>query len=198
MTKKEAVRRALDELGRDAMPLRIKGFVKDRYGIEMSNDHVSVCKREILKEAGPANPPAAKPAAQPSAANKTGPKKVPAAGITKQEAVRRALAELGRDAKPTQMQGHIREHYGLEMTVGHISTAKGDILRKAKPAAAKPAQHAAARAGEPRKAEPTPSVRPAPAPQAKAIGLDDIEAVKGLLERVGAPALRRLIDVMAR
>jgi hypothetical protein len=128
------------------------------------------------------------------------PQKAPG-GITKQEAVRRTLADLGRDAKPTQMQGHIREHYGLEMTVGHISTAKGDILRKqagkVKLPAARPSATPALPA-EPKKDEPTPPLRPAPARQTDAIGLDDIEAVKGLLERVGAPALRKLIDVMAR
>jgi hypothetical protein len=48
-----------------------------------------------------------------------------AATITKTEAVRRALQQLGRDAKPTQMQGHIKERFGFDMTTDHISTCKG-------------------------------------------------------------------------
>jgi hypothetical protein len=126
------------------------------------------------------------------------PKKAPG-DITKQEAVRRALAELGRDAMPLRIKGFVKNRYGLEMTTNHISTAKGDILRKAKSTALKPAvQQSVESKSEPDTPAPRPQGQPGPAPQAKAIGLDDIEAVKGLLERVGAPALRKLIDVMAR
>jgi hypothetical protein len=113
--------------------------------------------------------------------------------------VRRALAELGRDAMPLRIKGFVKDHYGLEMTTSHISTAKGDILRKAKPTAPKPAvKQSVESKSEPETPAPRPQGRSAPAPQADAIGLDDIEAVKGLLERVGAPALRRLIDLMSR
>jgi hypothetical protein len=123
-------------------------------------------------------------------------------GMSKREAVRRALADLGPDATPTQLQPHIREKYGIDMTTDHISTEKGNLRKKAgaakrgatKTLASKPpAQASVARQSEPEK----------PAAQAKAaggdaIGLDDIEAVKGLVERVGAANLKKLIEVMAR
>ena len=51
--------------------------------------------------------------------------------ISKQEAVRRALAHFGNDAKPAQMRPWIKAELGIEMSTDHISTAKGDILRKA-------------------------------------------------------------------
>src|SRR6516225_8308864 len=51
--------------------------------------------------------------------------------LTKQEAVRRALNHLGPEAKPTQIQGWIKDQFNIEMGRDHISTSKGDILRKA-------------------------------------------------------------------
>ena len=52
-------------------------------------------------------------------------------GMTKLEAVRQALSELGKDAMPTQIKGFVKERFGLEMTTDHISTAKSDIRRRA-------------------------------------------------------------------
>jgi hypothetical protein len=126
------------------------------------------------------------------------------ATITKQEAVRRALAHFGNDAKPAQMQGWIRDHLGIEMTPGHITTAKGEILRKAgvkgKQGAKKPAapKVAVEKAG-PNKPAPKPQVQPSPASRsaANAFPLTDILYVKGLVERFGPSPLHTLIDAFA-
>jgi hypothetical protein len=112
--------------------------------------------------------------------------KKPEADITKQEAVSRALAELGRDAKPMRIQGWVRDTFGIDMGTDHISTAKGQILREKKPAASRQSPAALA-----------PAVRPAPASQRNGISLADIEAVKGLVGRVGTDSLKKLIDVLA-
>jgi hypothetical protein len=95
--------------------------------------------------------------------------------LTKREAVRRAIADLGRDAMPLQLQGHIRSKYGIEMSADHISVEKRKTLLKE-----------------------AASAKPAPQGNGEAIGLADIEAVKNLLERVGADSLKKLINVMAR
>jgi hypothetical protein len=59
------------ELGNDAKPKRIQGFVKERFGIDMTNDHVSVCKKGILKQGrGKDKPAAATPGDQEPAATK--------------------------------------------------------------------------------------------------------------------------------
>ena len=58
--------------------------------------------------------------------------------VTKIEAVRRALAELGPDAKPAEIQPWVREEFGVEMSADHISTYKGAILRKAGASKAEP------------------------------------------------------------
>ncbi len=198
MTKAEAVRKAIGDLGPEAKPAQLQGHIKTKYGIDMTAGHVKVERQKYLKKEG-----AAEPTVQPSAASKTEPKKAPAAGMSKREAVKRALADLGRDATPSQLQPHIREKFDIEMTTDHISTEKGNILRKAqaaaKPTAAKPlaVQKSAAREVEPKEATPQPQTEPT-APQGDGISLGDIEAVKGLVERVGADSLKKLIDVLAR
>ena len=42
--------------------------------------------------------------------------------ITKNEAVRQALAALGNDAKPIAIQNHVKDHFGIEMTTKHTSS----------------------------------------------------------------------------
>src|SRR5262245_12119649 len=49
MSKFEAVRRALDELGKDAMPQAIVDHLKSKYQIKISTSHVSNYKSKILK-----------------------------------------------------------------------------------------------------------------------------------------------------
>jgi hypothetical protein len=124
-------------------------------------------------------------------------------GISKQEAVRRALGELGRDAKPTQMQGWIRDQFGIEMTTDHISTAKGEALRKKGGRGGRKGKGRAAPKGS------TPQAggqqgQPAPSPAAKGGGkeagipLGDILYVKALVGRFGPQQLHTLIDAFAR
>jgi len=43
ITKMEAVRRAWRALGKDAKPAQMKGFIKNRFGIDMTTDHISTC-----------------------------------------------------------------------------------------------------------------------------------------------------------
>ena len=110
-------------------------------------------------------------------------------GMTKLEAVRQALSELGNDAMPTQIKGFVKERFGLEMTTNHISTAKGQILRAAsskgksvsqKPAPVQPAAVAKSGGGK------------------SGIPLEDILYVKDLVGRLGAEPLRTLINAFAK
>jgi hypothetical protein len=126
------------------------------------------------------NGPAAAVASQPSEAG--------GKGITKMEAVRRALEELGSDAKRSAIQGFLRERFGIEMSPDHISNYKSDIRRGRggkKPAGKKTAGEEAARAAAGKAA-------------AAGISVEDVRLAKGLVERVGADRLRALIGVLAR
>jgi hypothetical protein len=131
--------------------------------------------------------------------------------LSKKDAVRRALQDLGNEAKPLQIREHIKKRYHLEMSLDHISTVKGEILREtgqAKPAAAKPTSTATA-AAKPSTQQPAvpqrtlrteDSAKGANSARGKeqGINLHDIETVKDLVERVGSGSLKKLIDVMAR
>jgi hypothetical protein len=127
-------------------------------------------------------------------------KKAPG-GISKMEGVRRALSELGRDAKPTQIQGFVQERFGIQMSTDVISTYKGDIARKAAKAQAATEKPPAAKTAVTKQMAPEPQVKAPPTHrangQAAGIGLKDILAVKDLVTRVGANHLRTLIEVMS-
>jgi hypothetical protein len=105
------------------------------------------------------------------------------------EAVWRALAELGHDARPARMRGWIRERLGIDITADHISTAKGTILRQA-----------GRKGNRTRKKKPGPQkAAGAPAPAAvggkgSGIPLDDILHVKQLVGRVGPEPPHILVD----
>jgi hypothetical protein len=111
-------------------------------------------------------------------------------GITKKEAVRRALSKLGKDASRPDIQKFVKDNYGHQMTLDHISTYKGEIRKEKGHTKTAVTKHAAAQKSEPKK----PTTRPL----AHGISLTDIETVKGLVGRVGANSLKKLIDVMAR
>ena len=51
ITRTAAVTKALTTLGKNAMPMQIKGFIKDKFSIEMSNNAVSSYKSEINRKA---------------------------------------------------------------------------------------------------------------------------------------------------
>ena len=155
----------------------------------------------------------AKPAqGGPATAAKSGPvttsagatAKAPKPTITKLEAVKRALAKLGKDATPSQMQPYIKATFGIEMTTDHISTSKGTLASRARKAAE--AAQLAASAKKPAPAMPqspaaasTPAMKAAPAKAANgAILLEDVLTAKELLDRVGADKLRTLIDGLAK
>src|SRR5262245_6613015 len=82
MSKMEAVRQALSAMGGDATPSQMQPFIKQKFGIDMSTDHISTYKGDIrrkakaAKKAAPKAAAAAKPAATKSAAK---PKAAPAA-----------------------------------------------------------------------------------------------------------------------
>src|SRR5437879_5718218 len=102
------------------------------------------------------------------------------------EAVRQALAALGNNATVAELQDYLLKR-GIEMTAKFASTYKASILKKAKKAKALARKSAG-------KAEPAmPKEQPAP-PAANgmksAVQLQDVVALRGLLDRVGPEPLR--------
>ena len=146
-----------------------------------------------------------------------------ATGLSKKELVRQAIGHLGRDAKALQIQAHIKDKFGVEMSPNHISANKSEILRAA--GGAKPATvMTAAKPAAPKLAAKQPATKKPTAPKSAAkktaapksvgpevaggheagngnrstgINLHDIQAAKDLVGRVGAVQLRALIDLLA-
>jgi hypothetical protein len=114
-------------------------------------------------------------------------------GVSKMDAVREALRQLGWDAKPAQIQGFIKEKFGVEMTLDHISNYKSDIRRKSgkgkkrgrkpgpKPGAAKAAPKAAANSR-----------------RRSHLSIQEADTLRRLLRDVEPGALKGMIDVLSR
>jgi hypothetical protein len=113
--------------------------------------------------------------------------------ITKQEAVRRAVAALGKKAGAQDIQKYVKETFNIDMTIDHIYTAKSSVLAKRKKAATKPAAPKPVSTTKPQ-AGPAPAIRKATV----RFSLDDLHTVKALVGRVGAEQLRTLIELLAK
>jgi hypothetical protein len=217
INKLEAVRRALDELGPDATPSELQPFIKQKFGITMTTDHISTSKSAIRRQAADKGKPTpAKAAAAPklavtkphAVANQN--KRAAANGITKMDGVKRALADLGPDAKPLAIKDYVKSHFGIEISTDVVSVYKRTLAHKAKDG-----ETSGANKGKP--AAPKPQLQPAKAPVATkttlspaapkvesvkpaagGVSLLDIGVVKDLMDRVGADSLRTLIDLLAK
>jgi hypothetical protein len=125
-----------------------------------------------------------------------------AAAPTKVEAVGRAMAALGEDASRSDIQSYVKQHFGYEMSIDHISNCKSQVQKKAGGSKGKKKSR--------RKAKKAPVAKAAakttPAPKAAAYGgsskhgltLKDVEITRDLLGRVGAAQLRSLIQLMTK
>src|SRR5947209_15294689 len=109
LSKTEAVRQALAELGQDAKAATIQGYLKDRLGLEVTTKQVTDARSKILQKA--AGQGQVKEAIAPPQGS--GPAST---GITKMEGVRRALAELGPDAKPVAIRDYMQDKLGIEIS----------------------------------------------------------------------------------
>jgi hypothetical protein len=123
--------------------------------------------------------------------------KATTSGITKQEAVRRALSALGKTATASAIQKYVQDTFSLAMTIDHIYTAKSSALGKGRKKGKK------RKGKQPAPPDPTAGANPPAKPDpvarqpAGGISLEDIEAVKGLLGRVGAYNLKTLVVLLA-
>ena len=123
--------------------------------------------------------------------------KTQAGGMTKADAARQAFGELGKKAKPLQVQALLREKFNIEMSTKAISNYKTALKNKGKKK-----QAAATHAARPGAAQqPQAHAVPAPGGRGKAAGgidLKDILAVKELVRRIGADQLKSLIDILVK
>jgi hypothetical protein len=105
-----------------------------------------------------------------------------AGSISQMDMVRAALQELGPGAKLQAIQDHIKTTHGKELSKSIISNYKSNMKRKG--------ELKGARRGR----------KPGPVAAAGKTGgsvrLDDLEVVRGLVSRLGADQLKRLVAVL--
>jgi hypothetical protein len=97
----------------------------------------------------------------------------------KMDMVRGALATLGPDAKPEKIHEHILTTYNEDLPKTIISNYKSNIKRKG---------------GVLVRSSGKPGRKPASSGE---IRIDDLEAVRSLVGRLGAAHVRRLVDVLS-
>jgi hypothetical protein len=108
--------------------------------------------------------------------------------VNQMDAVRQAMGVLGMKASPRDIQAHLKEKMGLDMSANMISSYKSSIRKKAglrslrgrrkkgrAPAEAAPAERPAAHSGE-------------------GISIKDLRALKDLATRLGAGRFREVVE----
>jgi hypothetical protein len=168
--KGEAVRRALAELGPNAMPTEIHEWVKSQFKIDVEPNSISAFKTMLKKRSGKKK-------------GKHGTAKSQGLAVSKMDAVRGALRKLGRKAKPQEIQSFIKSEFNVEMGPTLISNYKSHLFRKARKRRRKMRKQAAAAA---------------PAPVAGEFSIRDIQTVRQVVEQIGADKVQELAAVLAK
>lgn len=103
-------------------------------------------------------------------------------GVSQMSLVRDALEALGYDAKPADIDAHIKENNsGREVPKAIISSYKSLLKNKKNKGGAK---------GKPGR-------KPGGGASAGGIQVEDLAAVRGLVSRLGAEQVKQLVDVLA-
>lgn len=89
--------------------------------------------------------------------------------------VKDALSELGKDAKPLAIQAHIKGKFGKELPTTLISNYKSVMKGKGSGSKGKPGR---------------------PAKSSGAIHIEDLEAVRTLVNKLGSDNVVRLVGVV--
>jgi hypothetical protein len=114
-------------------------------------------------------------------------KKSTGQAITKQEAVRRVMAEFGPDTPAADIRKHVKEKFGFDMTMDHVYVARGNIRRAL--AGKKGGRAKKATAAAPAGGTSTGSTK---------VSLEDLHTLQKLIQRVGAHQLTDLVGMLAK
>ena len=101
-------------------------------------------------------------------------------GPNKTQMVVQALQELGAEAPPKEIQSHVLDKHGVELSTTMISSYKSNILKK-QGGGGGGGRRGGGAAGA-----------------GGSVGLRDLATLRDLIDRVGAAELQQLIKVLAR
>ena len=174
ITQVEAMKQALAALGRDAMPTEIRKWIRKNLKLTLHPNNISAYKTYLNRKASE----------QSTTASPQKPE------ISMMEAIRRALTKLGAEAKPQDIQPFIKSKFGIEMEPTLISNYKSSILKKS-------ARQSAVIRSLSTPLAPASTLAAAPG-DADGFSLDEIQAVKAVVEKVGAEKVQQLAKVLAK
>lgn len=172
LSKTDAVRDALDTLGPDTGPTKLQEHIQKTHGIEIPTNNISALKSNILKKTGVKKK--GRKGRRKGSKNKS--------KMSKRNAVRKALATLGRKAMPLDIQTFIQKEFGIAMNTGMISSYKTS-LRKTKRSYTK---------------RDATTVAAPHQPSAKGYSRDSIRAVIQLAERIGAREVKEIAEILIK
>src|SRR5262249_180416 len=95
--------------------------------------------------------------------------------LSQKEMVRTALQEVGSNAKPQELQSHIKSKFNVDLPPNTISNYTSILKREAG----------------------APTGRGRGRPPAAALQVEDFETIRKLVTRLGAAQVKRLVDVVA-
>jgi hypothetical protein len=105
------------------------------------------------------------------------------------------LAKYGKKLKPVTICEKVKEEFGLELTTAHASNIKSTLRKKRGKKGGRPGKGGRRAAA----VEPAAAVtRGGNGRRSAGLPLQDIETLKGLMERFDAQDLKSLIDVLAK
>ena len=187
-SKNETIREAIDLLrdqGRDITTAAILWLMrsKGRADIWITDIYASpTWKEAVAREKENANSPI--PENQEIKMPKGKAKQV-----SKMEAMRQVIQKLGQDAENTALHAALKSDFGVTMTTGMFSNYKSAVMKEI-------------RAG---KRGPKPGAKPAAIPatngkkaDAGGITVEEISAVKKLVDQLGAEKVEKLARVLAK
>jgi hypothetical protein len=215
MTLWQAVSEVLKDKGTDLTPMALSAEVKQRFGMNLGPNTAKSYKRDFISKQGKGSKPAASNGAEKSATPAAAPTPAPAAaaappGLTKKEAVLRAIKIAGPNADTAKVQRTIKAEFNMDISANHISAVRSKLRQEKAAARAKPAKPAKPAAAKKAPPKPAPKAKPAarktpaaPSPavsSAKPAGfrLDDIQTARTLLARLGNVRAQQLIDVLTK
>jgi hypothetical protein len=117
--------------------------------------------------------------------------------LSKTDAVRRALAKLGKKAMPKAIHDFVLTEFGMDINLSHVSNIKS-TLKSNKGKAKKAMVHDGTPTAHAEKTEVKAVAHAGNGMKGVGIDLSDLQAVKALAQRIGTGNLHALIDLLAK
>lgn len=117
--------------------------------------------------------------------------------VNKMEAVRQIVKKHGKETMPVDIVKLAKEEHGVVMSTDMASTYKSSALKQLGLGGMRKAKRGRKPGRKPAEAATGNGVKAAPKASGGGIDLEDIQAVKALVARMGANKLRELAKVFA-